>query len=80
MKKLTLKKAPIERTAKEMWVYLLGYFTDNEFMPTLKEIADHFSTEGRHYTTEWARYVLAVLVRQKRIKIVKYKNRGIRLI
>ena len=49
-------------------------------MPTLEEIAEEFSTRTHSYTKEWARFCLKELQAQKKIKVLRYKHRGIELI
>ena len=65
----------------EIWGYLLGYFEDNKFMPTLEEIAIYFNNiNGTNHGREWARHHLKQLVKDGRVRIDKHKTRGIKLI
>ena len=62
---------------RRAWIYLLSYYNDWGFMPTLQEIANN--AFGRRMTREGARYVLRQLERDGKIKVEPGKNRGIRL-
>ena len=75
-----MARIPFSKVALDVYAYILGYYTDNGYMPTCPEIATKFSTPEHSYTKEWARFVLKELARQKKIKINKYKHRGIQLI
>ncbi len=74
-----MSRKPISKVAEGVWAYILGYYTDNGYMPTLGEIADNFSKNGSTYSKEWARLCLKELQKQGRIKITPGKQRGITL-
>jgi len=65
-------RQPLQGRAQEVWAYLLGYFEDNNFMPTLQEIGDRFGK-----SRQWADQVVAELERQGHIKTDPRKLRGI---
>jgi hypothetical protein len=74
----TAGRIPFNRSANEVLSYLMGYFEDNGYMPTRSEIAAHMSRKrDRTYTSEWARWVLAHLERQGRVRIDTRRHRGI---
>ncbi|MCH7541555.1 hypothetical protein IH981_02125 [Patescibacteria group bacterium] len=69
-----MTRIPISKVALDVWAYILGYYTDNGYMPTLSEIATNFNR-----TSEWARLCLKELEKQGKIKITPRKHRGILL-
>lgn len=73
-------RKPVSVSAQKVWEFLLHYYAEYSYMPTLREIADHFSVDGSKYSHEWARYCLRELERQGRIKVEFQKMRGIKLI
>jgi len=75
-----MNRLPKSVAAKEVWIYILGYYGDYDYMPTLDEIAKNFSTDGKAFSKEWARLCLKELEKQKKIKVEPRKHRGITLI
>jgi len=73
------RKEKFKKRKRELWVYLLGYYVDNNYMPTLQEIAENAFGEVK-LTREGARYILKGLEKDGRIKINARKRRGIELI
>lgn len=67
-----MNRKPISGIALDVWAYVLGYFQDNQYMPTHGEIAQRF---GKSH--EWARLCLLELQRQKKLRVVPNKHRGI---
>jgi len=65
------------KNKRQAWIYLLKYYNDWGFMPTLQEIADNAFDKRK--TREGARYILQQLERDGKIKVESNKNRGIRL-
>jgi len=63
---------PRQKSALDVWSYLLGYFEDNGYMPTLFEIAQRFDI-----CREWARQLVLELERQGKVKVVPNKHRNI---
>lgn len=61
--------------------FIKAFHMENDYMPTLQEIADHFSDglEKRH-ARQWAFHYVQLLKKQKRIKVQAFKNRGIELV
>lgn len=78
--KTVMKRVPIQETAKKVFAFILGYYGDYEYMPTLSEIAEHFSTRDKKYSRQWADYCLKELVREYKIKVVSRKHRGIKIV
>lgn len=74
-----MKREPISKVVEDVREYILGYYTQHEYMPTLAEIAGHFSKNGKTYSREWARLCLKELERQGKIEVVPRKHRGILL-
>ena len=74
-----MARLPLSKVAEDVWAYILGYYTDNGYMPTLGEIAGNFTKDGNTYSKEWARLCLKELQKQGRIKITPRKHRGITL-
>ena len=72
---------PKNKFANKIYIYILGYYNDNDYFPTLQEIANNFTNKntGETYTKEWARQMCNELVKQGKITIDKRKWRGIRL-
>lgn len=71
---------PIQKTSKEVYAYIFGYYQIEGYMPTLQEIADHFALlRGRKYTAQWAHIVIKYLEKQGKVKVDKKKSRGIEL-
>ena len=68
-----------KKRKRQLWAYLLGYYVDWDFMPTLQEISEN-AFKGVKLTREGARYVLKGLEKDGRIKIIEKKRRGIELI
>ncbi len=75
-----MARLPFSKVVEKVWLYLLGYYSKKGYMPTLEEIAEEFSTRTHSYTKEWARFCLKELQAQKKIKVLRYKHRGIELI
>jgi hypothetical protein len=77
-----MAETPFKKTAENVYGYILGYYTDNEYMPTLQEIAGRFTNRrtGDHYTRAWAKLCVDELVRQGKVKVEPRKRRGIVLI
>ena len=77
-----MAEIPFSKTVENVYGYLLGYFTDNGYMPTLQEIAGRFTNPrtGDCYTRAWAKQCIDELVRQGKIKVEPRKRRGITLI
>ncbi len=61
----------------KVWAYLLGYYNDNEFMPTLQEISDN--AIDRKLSRQGAKYILLQLEKDGKIKLEPSKIRGISL-
>ena len=76
---MTKRKEQLEKRKRQLWVYLLGYYVDWNFMPTLREMADNAFGEDK-LSYEGARYILRLLEKDGRIKINPRKRRGIELI
>ena len=76
---MTSRKEKFKKRERQLWAYLLGYYVDWDFMPTLKEISEN-AFGGVKLTREGARYILKGLETDGRIKIIKRKRRGIELI
>lgn len=75
MKKKSKMRIPASERALQVKAYILGYYTDRNYMPTQREIADYFGK-----TRQWADFCLGELERMGHIKIEKGKMRGIFLI
>ena len=69
-----MTKEPISKTAKRVESYLLGFYAQNEYMPTLAELAQAF---GR--SREYMRRCLLLLEAKGRIKKIPRKHRGIEI-
>ena len=74
-----IRKEKFEKRKRELWVYILGYYVDHNYMPLLREIAENAFTPDK-LTREGARYILKGLEKDGRIKISSKKRRGIELI
>lgn len=74
-----MARLPISKVAEDVWAYILGYYQDEGYMPTLGEIADNAGKDGITYSKEWARLCLKELQKQGRIEIDPGKHRGIKL-
>lgn len=72
----TQGRRPLSAIADDVWAYILGYYTDHKYMPTLTEISLNFEKKSK----SWASNCLEELERQGKIKIDRYKHRGIELI
>ena len=73
------RKEKFKKRKRELWAYLLGYYVDWDFMPTLQEIADNAFGKVK-LTREGARYILLGLEKDGRIEIIPNKKRGIKLL
>lgn len=74
-------RKPFDANANDVMAYLMGYFEDNGFMPTRREIAATIGLlRGRTYTTEWARLMLLHLQKNGRVIIDPHRHRGITLV
>ena len=69
------QRLPIQKVVQDVWAYILGYYQDNGYMPTLEEIGREFDK-----TKQWADLCLAELEKQGKIKVIPNKHRGIQLI
>jgi len=69
-----MHRIPKKAIARNVLAYLLTYFEENGFMPTLFEISERFN-----YTREWARLMVQELERQGRVVVEPHKPRGIKL-
>ncbi len=65
----------IEKRKKDAWAYILKYYTDNGYMPTLREIGE--SAFQDHLTPEGVKYILKGLARDNKIELIPRKPRGI---
>ena len=73
------RKEKYKKRKRQLWVYLLGYYVDHDYMPLLREIAEEAFRPDR-LTREGARYILKGLEEDGRIRIISTKRRGIELI
>lgn len=72
---------PRQKTEKDVYAYIIGYYKSEGYMPTLREIANYLGRmRDRKYSTEWIRLVLRGLEQKGLIKVEKTKLRGITLI
>lgn len=39
-------RLPLSETEQKVWAYILGYYTDNAYMPTHREIGEHLGYKG----------------------------------
>lgn len=76
---MTKRNEQLEKRKRQCWVYLLGYYVDWNFMPTLREIATNAFGENK-LSYEGARYILRLLKADGKIDIIPGKRRGIELI
>ena len=76
---LAERKEKFKKRKRQLWAYLLGYYVDWDYMPTLQEIADNAFTPNK-LTREGARYILKGLEKDGMVKINPTKKRGIELI
>lgn len=74
-----MARTPISKVAEGVWTYVLGYYKDNGYMPTIKEIGDHAGEDGVIRSKEWARLCLLELQKQGRLEVTPGKHRGIKL-
>lgn len=75
------KRVDGDEMAEKVWSFILGYYTDIGYMPTLQEIADNFNRQRTEpHSRQWAHYYVAKLVKAMKIKYADGKTRGIELI
>ena len=73
------RKGQLEKRKRQLWVYLLDYYIDWNFFPTLREMAENAFREDK-LSYEGARYILKLLESDGKIKIIPKKRRGIELL
>ena len=74
-------RMPLAATASIIYPYLLGYFQDNGFMPTLSEIATFIKQKtGIGVSRQMVVNYLREIEKQGKIKVAPGKLRGIILL
>ena len=73
------RKEKFKKRKMQLWAYLLGYYVDWDYMPTLQEIAENAFGEVK-LTKEGSRYLLKALEKEGKIRINPKKRRGIELV